>query len=72
MTKTLSDTFLKFAEHQQNFASNPKTLAFAFCLSAAVFPFSTAAAIGAAVSPTLVAGSALISRGASKLISGLS
>lgn len=70
--KKLSDTFLQFADEQQKFVTNPNTLAFVFCLSAAVFPFSTAAAIGAAVSPTLVAGSALISRAASKLINAMS
>jgi hypothetical protein len=70
--KNLSNTFLRFADEQKQFASNPNTLAVAFCLSAAVFPFSTTAAIGAAVSPTLVAGSALIARAASKLINAIS
>lgn len=70
--KKLSNIFLKFADEQQNFASNPNTLAFAFCLAAVVFPFSTTAAIGAAVSPTLAAGSALISRGASNLLNAMS
>ncbi|WP_156827266.1 hypothetical protein [Hyphomicrobium zavarzinii] len=69
--KKLSNTFLRFADEQQKFASNPNTLAFIFCLSAAVFPFSSTAAIGAAVSPTLAAGSALIARAASKLINAL-
>lgn len=67
----VSEIFSRFVDIQQNLASNPHTLMVAFCLAATAFPFSGAAAIGAAVSPTLLAGSSLLARGASHLANAM-
>ncbi|MDI4665380.1 hypothetical protein K9U40_13730 [Xanthobacter autotrophicus] len=66
--KKLSNTFGNFAKKQEAFATNPITLSFAFALAAIAYPFSTPVAVGAAVAPTLVAGSAILAKGIEKTI----
>lgn len=63
----LSRRFSELACKQQALATNPKTLALAFCFAAVACPFSESAAVGAAIAPTLLAGSALITKGAAKV-----
>lgn len=70
--KKLTNVFNDFADSAGTLAANPKTLTFSFVLAAIVFPFSREVAAGAAVAPTLLAGSSLIARGASKAIQKLS
>lgn len=70
--KKLANIFNDFADSTGALAANSKTLTFSFALAAIAFPFSREAAAGAAVAPTLLAGSSLMARGASKAIQKLS
>ncbi|MEE4538272.1 MAG: hypothetical protein V2J51_07255 [Erythrobacter sp.] len=64
----ISEKFKNFANNQLEMAQNEKTLFLAFGLAAAALPFSDQAAIGAAIAPTLIGGSALISGSMAKVL----
>ncbi len=70
--KKLVGVFNDFADSTGALAANPKTLTFSFVLAAMAFPFSREVAAGAAIAPTLLAGSSLMAKGASKAIQKLS
>jgi len=66
--KSISRYFNNFAEHSENLCTRSSTLTFCFCLAALTLPFSTPLAVGAAVAPTLMAGSAAIARTATQFL----
>lgn len=70
--RKLSTVFSDFAASTGTLAANPQTLTFSFVAAAILFPFSREVAAGAAVAPTLLAGSSLMARGVSKAIEKLS
>lgn len=64
----LSNRFEIYSKRFTDASCSQNFLTFCFAMAAVSAPFSTEVAVGAAISPTLLHGSALLARGAAKIL----